>query len=191
MLLFVGLGNPGAKHAGNRHNIGFMAVDTIAKRHGFPPWRRRFQGVTAEGEIGGERVRLLLPETFMNESGRAVAEAVRHSPADVVAFLDWLQLPLGRVRVAQEGAGLGGHNGLRSIAAQMGEKYRQVRIGIGRPEAKDMVHDYVLDDFETHELGLVQATTGIIAEMAEYLVRGEYSSFEDKVRLALETAARK
>jgi peptidyl-tRNA hydrolase, PTH1 family len=191
MLLFVGLGNPGAKHAGNRHNVGFMAVDAIAKRHDFPPWRRRFQGVAAEGEIGGERVRLLLPETFMNESGRAVTEAVRHSPADVVAFLDWLQLPLGRVRVAQEGAGLGGHNGLRSITAQMGEKYRQVRIGIGRPEAKDMVHDYVLDDFETHELGLAQATTGIIAEMAEYLVRGEYSSFEDKVRLALEAAARK
>jgi PTH1 family peptidyl-tRNA hydrolase len=185
MLLFVGLGNPGAKHAGNRHNVGFMVVDAIAKRHGFPPWRRRFQGVVAEGEIGGERVRLLLPETFMNASGNAVAEAIRHSPAEIVAFVDWLQLPLGRVRVAKPGAGLGGHNGLRSMTAQIGNEYRQVRIGIGRPETKDMVHDYVLDDFEAHERGLVQAVTGAVAERAERLVRGEDSSFEDEVRLGL------
>jgi PTH1 family peptidyl-tRNA hydrolase len=185
MLLFVGLGNPGAKYAGNRHNVGFMVVDAIAKRHGFPPWRRRFQGVVADGDIGSERVRLLLPETFMNDSGNAVAEAIRHSPAEVVAFADWLQLPLGRVRVAKAGAGLGGHNGLRSMTAQIGDEYRQVRVGIGRPATKDMVHDYVLDNFEAHERGVVQAVTEIVAEKAERLVRGEDSSFEDDVRLGL------
>ena len=185
MLLFVGLGNPGARHVWNRHNVGFMAVDAIAKRHGFPPWRRRFQGVAAEAPLGGERVRLLLPETFMNESGRAVADAIRNAPSDVVVFVDWLQLPLGRVRVAK-GGGLGGHNGLRSITAQIGNEYRQVRIGIGRPESKDMVHDYVLDNFEAHELAWVEALTSTIAEKADLLVRGEDTLFENSVRFILE-----
>src|SRR6478752_821206 len=119
MLLFVGLGNPGAKHAGNRHNIGFVVVDAIAKRHGFPPWRRRFQGVATEATLGGERVLMLLPGTFMNESGRAVAEAVHFykSPlSEVVVFHDELDLPAGKVRV-KAGGGIAGHNGLRSITA--------------------------------------------------------------------------
>jgi PTH1 family peptidyl-tRNA hydrolase len=189
MLLFVGLGNPGAKHAGNRHNIGFMAVDAIAKRHGFPPWRRRFQGVVTEGLLGGETVQLLLPETFMNESGRSVAEALRQSKmlsTDVVVFLDWLQLSLAKVRVVEDG-GLGGHNGLRSITALVGNEYRQVRIGIGRPELKEMVHGYVLDDFEKDELVQVNALTRNIADNAELLVRGENSLFESKARIAADS----
>ena len=114
MLLFVGLGNPGEKYARNRHNVGFMAVDAIARRHGFPPWRRRFQGVAAEGPLGGERVQLLLPGTFMNESGQAVAEAMHFyklAPSDVVVFQDELELPPGKVRV-KTGGGIAGHNGL-------------------------------------------------------------------------------
>ena len=184
MLLFVGLGNPGTRYAKNRHNIGFMAVDAIARRHGFPPWRRRFKGVATEAPLGGERVRLLLPETFMNNSGQAVLEAIHNSPSDVVVFLDWLQLPLGKVRVTRSG-GLGGHNGLRSITAAIGNEYRQVRIGIGRPESKDMVHDYVLDDFEEQELDQVVTLVNVIAEKAELLARGEDLSFENDVRSAM------
>ena len=136
MLLFVGLGNPGARYAGNRHNIGFMAVEAIAKRHGFAPWRRRFQGVAAEGTLGGERVLLLLPGTFMNESGRAVgggrAFLQDRRSADIVVFHDEIDLPPGKVRV-KIGGGIAGHNGLRSITAHVGNDYRRVRIGIGHP----------------------------------------------------------
>ena len=139
MLLFVGLGNPGEEHAKNRHNIGFMAVMAIAKRHGFPPWRRRFQGVACEGALGGERAQLLLPGTFMNRSGRAVAEAVHFYKlglGDVVVFHDELDLPPSKVRV-KTGGGIAGHNGLRSISAHIGNDYRRVRIGIGHPGVKD------------------------------------------------------
>src|SRR5258706_406540 len=132
MLLFVGLGNPGAKYAGNRHNVGFMAVETIAKRHGLPPWRRRFQGVATEGPIGGVRVQLLLPGTFMNESGRAVSEAMHFykTPlSDIVVFHDELDLPPSKVRV-KVGGGIAGHNGLRSITEHIGNDYRRVRSGI-------------------------------------------------------------
>src|SRR5439155_25248176 len=130
MLLFVGLGNPGAKYAGNRHNVGFMAVDAVAKRHGLPPWRRRFQGVATEGPIGGTRVQLLLPGTFMNESGRAVSEALHFyklALSDVVVFHDELDLLPAKVRV-KTGGGVAGHNGLRSISAHIGNDYRRVRI---------------------------------------------------------------
>ena len=142
MLLFVGLGNPGAKHAGNRHNIGFMAVDAIAKRHGFAPWRRRFQGVATEGAIGGEKVLLLLPGTYMNESGRAVAEAMHFYKmplGDIVVFHDEIDLPPAKVRV-KIGGGNAGHNGLRSISAHIGNDYRRVRIGVGHPGDKELVH---------------------------------------------------
>ena len=175
MLLFVGLGNPGSRYAGNRHNVGFMAVDAIAKRHGFPPWRRRFQGVAAEGALGGERVQLLLPGTFMNESGRAVAEAMHFYKlplADVVVFHDELALPPGKVRV-KTGGGVAGHNGLRSITAHVGNDYRRVRIGIGHPGVKEMVYGYVLNDFSKAERDWVEALTGIVADNAELLARGE------------------
>jgi PTH1 family peptidyl-tRNA hydrolase len=188
MLLFVGLGNPGARHVWNRHNVGFMAVDAIAKRHGLTPWRRRFQGVAAEGPIGGERVQLLLPGTFMNESGRAVAEAMHFykSPlSDIVVFHDELDLPPGKVRV-KTGGGIAGHNGLRSISAHIGNDYRRVRIGIGHPGVKELVHGYVLSDFAKAERDWVEALTGIVADNAELLARGEDASFQNKVHLAMD-----
>jgi PTH1 family peptidyl-tRNA hydrolase len=188
MLLFVGLGNPGARHVWNRHNVGFMVVDAIAKRHGFPPWRRRFHGVTAEAALGGERVQLLLPGTFMNESGRAVAEAMHFyklALKDVVVFHDELDLPPGKLRM-KTGGGIAGHNGLRSISAHAGNEYRRVRIGIGHPGIKELVHGYVLTDFPKTERAWVEALTGIVADNAELLARGEDASFQNKVHLAMD-----
>ena len=188
MLLFVGLGNPGAKFAGNRHNVGFMAVEAIAKRHGLPPWRRRFQGVATEGPVGGVRVQLLLPGTFMNESGRAVAEAMHFykiALSDVVVFHDELDLPPGKVRV-KTGGGVAGHNGLRSITEHVGNDYRRVRIGIGHPGIKELVHGYVLNDFAKSERAWVEALIDVIAGNAELLARGQDSTFQNKVHLAMD-----
>jgi PTH1 family peptidyl-tRNA hydrolase len=187
MLLFVGLGNPGARHAGNRHNVGFMVVEAIAKRHGIGPWRRRFQGVAAEGTIGSERVQLLLPGTFMNESGRAVAEAAHFYKLglpEIVVFHDELDLPPGKVRV-KTGGGVAGHNGLRSISAHVGNDYRRVRIGIGHPGVKELVHPYVLSDFAKSDREWVDALCGVIADNAELLARGQDASFQNKVHLAM------
>jgi PTH1 family peptidyl-tRNA hydrolase len=187
MLLFVGLGNPGAKHAGNRHNIGFMVLQAIAKRHGFPPWRRRFQGVATEGTVGGERMLLLLPGTYMNESGRAVAEAqhfYKLGLGDIVVFHDEIELPPGKVRV-KAGGGIAGHNGLRSISAHVGNDYRRVRIGVGHPGVKDLVHPHVLSDFAKSERPWVEALCDIIADNAEMLAHGKDSSFQNKVHLAM------
>ena len=187
MVLFVGLGNPGASYAGHRHNVGFVIVQAIAKRHGHGPWRRRFQGVTAEGAIGGERVLLLLPGTFMNESGRAVAEAMNFYkvlPASSVVFHDELDLPPGKVRV-KTGGGVAGHNGLRSITSHIGNDYRRVRIGIGHPGAKELVHPYVLSDFAKNERGWVNTLTEVIADNAELLARAQDASFQNKVHLAM------
>jgi peptidyl-tRNA hydrolase, PTH1 family len=188
MLLFVGLGNPGAKHAANRHNIGFMAVDAIAKRHGFPPWRRRFQGVATEGTIGGEKVLLLLPGTYMNESGRAVGEAVHFyklALGDIAVFHDEIDLPPAKVRV-KTGGGVAGHNGLRSISAHVGNDYRRVRIGVGHPGDKDLVHAYVLNDFARDERAWVEALTGVMADNADLLAHGQDASFQNKVHLAMD-----
>ncbi|HXF88320.1 MAG TPA: aminoacyl-tRNA hydrolase [Xanthobacteraceae bacterium] len=187
MLLFVGLGNPGARYAGNRHNVGFMVVDAIRKRHELPMWRRRFQGVATEGPIGDERVLLLLPGTYVNESGRAVAEAARFykiALPQIVVFHDELDLPPGKVRV-KVGGGVAGHNGLRSITAHIGNDYRRVRIGIGHPGDKDLVQPYVLSDFGKEERAWVEALCGIIADNAELLVRGQDASFQNKVHLAM------
>src|SRR3954466_9759956 len=188
MRLFVGLGNPGPKFARNRHNVGFMAVDEIARRHGFAPWRRRFQGETSEGTLGTERVILLKPTTYMNDSGRSVQEAAsffKIAPGDVVVFQDELELPPGKVRV-KTGGGIAGHNGLRSITAHIGNDYRRVRIGIGHPGVKEMVHGYVLTDFPKAERDWVEALTGIVADNAELLARGEDPSFQNKVHLAMD-----
>ncbi|MBX6425675.1 MAG: aminoacyl-tRNA hydrolase [Variibacter sp.] len=188
MVLFVGLGNPGPRYAGNRHNIGFMAVDAIARRHCAGPWRRRFQGETAEGAIGGRRVLFLKPQTYMNESGRSVAEAVRFYKmplADVVVFYDELDLPPGKLRV-KVGGGNAGHNGLRSISAHVGNDYRRVRFGIGHPGAKELVQQYVLSDFAKSERGWVDAICDIVAEHAELLARGEDATFQNRVHLAME-----
>ncbi len=187
MLLFVGLGNPGARYAGNRHNIGFMAVDAIAKRHGFPPWRRRFQGVASEGTLGGERVLLLLPGTFMNESGRAVEEAAHFYKIGldgIVVFHDELDLPPGKLRI-KTGGGVAGHNGLRSISAHLGNEYRRARIGIGHPGVKELVHSYVLSDFAKSEQGWVDTMCEAVADNAALLAKGPDSSFQNKVHLAM------
>jgi peptidyl-tRNA hydrolase, PTH1 family len=187
MLLLVGLGNPGARYTGNRHNIGFMVVEEIAKRHGIGPWRRRFQGVACEGPIGGERVLLLLPGTYMNESGRAVAEAAQFYklvPGAISVFHDEIELPPGKVRV-KVGGGIAGHNGLRSISEHIGNDYRRVRIGVGHPGHKDLVEHYVLSDFAKSERPWVEALTGILADNAELLVRGQDASFQNKAHLAM------
>jgi peptidyl-tRNA hydrolase, PTH1 family len=187
MQLLVGLGNPGARHAANRHNIGFMVVQAIGKRHGIGPWRRRFQGVACEGPIDGERVLLLLPGTYMNESGRAVAEAARFyklAPGAVTVFHDEIDLVPGKVRV-KVGGGVAGHNGLRSITAHIGNDYRRVRIGVGHPGDKDLVHAYVLNDFAKSERPWVEALVGIIADNVELLARGADATFQNKVHLAM------
>jgi PTH1 family peptidyl-tRNA hydrolase len=188
MRLFVGLGNPGAKYAHNRHNIGFMAVDEIARRHGFAPWRRRFQGETAEGSLDGERVVLLRPTTFMNESGRAVQEAAgffKLAPGEVTVFQDELELPAAKVRV-KVGGGIAGHNGLRSISAHIGNDYRRVRLGIGHPGVKELVHGYVLSDFAKDERPWVQALCEAVAESAGLLTTDRDSTFQNKVHLAMQ-----
>jgi PTH1 family peptidyl-tRNA hydrolase len=188
MRLFVGLGNPGAKYAQNRHNIGFMAVDVIARRHGFAPWRRRFQGETSEGTLDRERVVLLKPATFMNESGRAVQEAANFfklAADDITVFQDEIELPAAKVRV-KIGGGIAGHNGLRSISAHVGNDYRRVRIGVGHPGVKDLVHAHVLSDFAKSERDWVDALRDIIADNAGLLAKGQDASFQNKVHLAMQ-----
>src|SRR5262249_15235724 len=166
MLLLVGLGNPGSQYASNRHNIGFMALDAIAKRNGIGPWRRRFQGVSAEGPLGGQRVLLLLPGTYMNESGRAGAAAAHFyklGHSDIVVFHDEIDLAPGKVRV-KTGGGVAGHNGLRSISAHIGNDYRRVRIGVGHPGVKSLVEGYVLSDFGKAEQPWVEALSPLIPD---------------------------
>jgi PTH1 family peptidyl-tRNA hydrolase len=188
MLLLVGLGNPGSRHSGNRHNIGFMVGQAIAKRHGILPWRRRFQGVAAEGMLDGRRVLLLLPGTYMNESGRAVAEAAHFyklGSADVVVVHDEIDLSPGKVRV-KTGGGIAGHNGLRSISLHIGNDYRRVRIGVGHPGVKDLVHSHVLDDFSKEERRWVEPLCETIADNAPLLAKGEDASFQNRVHLAMQ-----
>ncbi len=187
MLLFVGLGNPGPKYVGNRHNIGFMAVQAIARVNNITPWRRRFQGVSVEGVIGGDKTLLLLPGTYMNESGRAVAEALtfyKLSAADVVVFHDELELPPGKIRV-KTGGGNAGHNGLRSISAHVGNDYRRVRFGIGHPGDKKLVENYVLQDFAKDEWPWVEAICDMVADNAGLLIAGKDSTFANKVHLTM------
>ena len=188
MRLFVGLGNPGTKYAHNRHNIGFMAVDEIARRHGFAPWRRRFQGETSEGKLDAERVVLLRPATFMNESGRAVQEAANFfklGESEIVVFQDELELPPGKVRI-KVGGGIAGHNGLRSISAHIGNEYRRVRLGIGHPGVKELVHGHVLSDFAKSDRPWVMALCEAIADNAGLLVTQRDSTFQNKVHLAMQ-----
>src|ERR1700760_2447373 len=188
MRLFVGLGNPGSKYAHNRHNIGFMAVNEIARRHGFAPWRRRFQGMTSEGSIDQEKVILLRPETFMNESGRAVQEALNFFKLgvdDVVVFQDELELPPAKLRV-KVGGGIAGHNGLRSISAHIGNDYCRVRLGIGHPGVKEFVHHHVLSDFAKDDGAWVTALCEAVADSAGLLAAGQDASFQNKVHLTLQ-----
>jgi len=187
MLLFVGLGNPGPQYAGNRHNIGFMAVQAIARRHDIAPWRRKFQGVAVEGVIGAERMLLLLPGTYMNESGRAVQEAVsfyKLEPGQVTVFQDEAELGAGKVRV-KVGGGNAGHNGLRSISEHIGNDYRRVRLGVGHPGNKDLMERYVLQDFAKDEWPWVEALCDIVADNVGLLVEGKDSTFQNRVHLAM------
>jgi peptidyl-tRNA hydrolase, PTH1 family len=188
MHLFVGLGNPGARYAGNRHNIGFMAVEAVARRHGIGPWRRRFHGVACEGPVGSERTLLLLPGTFMNESGRAVGEAMHFYKlglTDVTVFHDELDLPPAKVRV-KIGGGVAGHNGLRSISSHIGNDYRRVRIGIGHPGVKELVHPHVLSDFAKSDRPWVEGVCEIMADNAELLAKGQDATFQNRVHLAMD-----
>jgi PTH1 family peptidyl-tRNA hydrolase len=188
MRLLVGLGNPGEKYKNNRHNIGFMAVEAIARRHGFPPWRRRFQGVATEGPLAGEKVLLLLPGTYMNESGNAVAEAAHFykiGMGDIVVFHDEIDLPAAKVRV-KTGGGIAGHNGLRSISSHIGNDYRRVRIGVGHPGVKELVHNHVLGDFAKAERPWVEALCDILADNAGLLAKGDDAGFQNKVHLAMQ-----
>jgi PTH1 family peptidyl-tRNA hydrolase len=188
MLLFVGLGNPGAKYAHNRHNIGFMAVDEIGRRHGFAPWRRRFGGETAEGTLERERVILLKPMTYMNDSGQAVQQAAaffKLAPNEITVFHDEIELPPAKLRV-KVGGGIAGHNGLRSISAHVGNEYRRVRLGVGHPGIKELVHGHVLNDFAKDERAWVDALREAIAEYAGLLATGRDSTFQNKVHLAMQ-----
>ena len=188
MLLFVGLGNPGPRYAGNRHNIGFMAVQAIARRHDISPWRRKFQGVAVEGAVAGERIVLLLPGKFMNESGRAVQEAANFyklEPGQVVVFHDEVELPPAKVRL-KKGGGNAGHNGLRSISAHIGNDYRRVRMGVGHPGDKTMMESYVLQDFAKDEWPWVETLCDLVADNAALLIEDKDSTFQNKVHLAMD-----
>lgn len=179
MKLFVGLGNPGAKYEKNRHNVGFMAVERIADAHGFSPWRKKFSGLVSEGSIGTERVVLLKPETFMNDSGRSVGEAQRFlkiPEGSVVVFHDELDLAPGKVKV-KLGGGNAGHNGLRSISAHIGNEYVRVRLGIGHPGSKDAVSPYVLNDFAKVERDWLEALLDALAKAAPHLAKGDDARF--------------
>jgi PTH1 family peptidyl-tRNA hydrolase len=189
MKLFVGLGNPGAEYAFNRHNVGFMAVDAIASVHNFPAWRKRFQGAAAEGKLGRESVLLLKPGTYMNESGRAVGEAVRFYKlelSDVVVFHDELDLAPGKVRV-KTGGGVAGHNGLRSLTAHIGNDYVRVRIGIGHPGSRELVTHHVLNNFLKADRDWLEALLGAIAEAAPDLARGASDKFQSFVAHAMQS----
>jgi peptidyl-tRNA hydrolase, PTH1 family len=192
--LLVGLGNPGARHAGNRHNVGFMAVDAIADAHGFAPWRSKFNGSVAEGRLGTERALLLKPETFMNLSGgaaRAAARFFKLGPEDIVVFHDELDLAPGRVRV-KTGGGSAGHNGLRSLDAHLGPGFTRVRIGIGHPGDKRLVTPHVLGDFAAADRDWLEPVLAGIAEGAPALARGDSAGFLNAVgrRLAPPKAPR-
>jgi len=188
MLLFAGLGNPGGKYQNNRHNVGFMAADAIARRHDFSPWSKKFQGLVAEGTIGGEKILLIKPQTFMNLSGQSVGEAMRFyklQPGDVTVFYDELDLLAGKVRV-KVGGGAGGHNGIRSLDQHIGNPYRRVRIGIGHPGVKELVHGHVLGDFAKADAEWLEPLLEAIAENADKLAKGDDSGFMNKVSLALQ-----
>ena len=190
MFLLVGLGNPGTKYAGNRHNIGFMAVDEIVRRHGFSTWRKRFHGEVSEGTLGLEKVLILKPLTYMNESGQSVGDAIRYldiEPERVIVIYDEIDLMAGKVRV-KLGGGAAGHNGIRSIIAHIGPHYTRVRLGVGHPGDKNLVHPHVLSDFAKADKAWLSPLLDAVAEYAPLLVEGGNGAFQNKVHLALHPA---
>lgn len=187
MLVFAGLGNPGAEYANNRHNVGFMAVGEIARRHSFFPWTKKFQAEIAEGRIGDEKILLVKPQTYMNLSGQSVAAALgfyKLEPSALTVFYDEIDLVAGKVRV-KTGGGAGGHNGIRSIDSHCGKDYRRVRIGVGHPGDREKVHGHVLGDFAKADRAWLEPLLDAIAENAGYIVRGDENGFMNKLSLAV------
>ncbi|HVY51233.1 MAG TPA: aminoacyl-tRNA hydrolase [Devosia sp.] len=188
MQLIVGLGNPGDKHARNRHNIGFLAVEEIAKRNGFPPFREKFKGLVAEGTIAGEKVLILKPQTWMNSSGESIEAAAQFykiPPTDITVVYDELDLLPGKARI-KRGGGNGGHNGLRSIDPRIGTDYRRVRLGIGHPGHKDRVMPWVLGDFSKADLDWLEPLLTTLADNAELLVKGDDNTLMNKLAIAVQ-----
>ncbi|MGH6763442.1 MAG: aminoacyl-tRNA hydrolase [Phyllobacterium sp.] len=188
MLLIAGLGNPGPRYAGNRHNIGFMAADAIHRRHGFSPWSKKFQAEISEGMLNGEKTLLIKPLTFMNLSGQAVGEAIRFyklAPADVLVIYDELDLTPGKVRI-KVGGGAGGHNGIKSIDAHIGKEYRRMRLGIGHPGVREMVTHHVLGDFAKADHEWLEPLLDGIAANADLLPKRDDAGFMNKLALALD-----
>ena len=186
MKIIAGLGNPGTQYAGNRHNIGFMAVDALQRLPSFAPWSKKFKAEISEGEIVGEKVLLMKPQTYMNLSGESVGEAMRFfklTPADIIAIHDELDLPAGRVRI-KTGGGHGGHNGLKSLDAHCGKDYRRLRLGIGHPGDKERVHGHVLGDFAKADRVWLDPLLDAIADNAAMLVKAEDSQLMNKLALA-------
>lgn len=185
-FLLIGLGNPGKPYAANRHNIGFIAADAIAERYGFSAWAKKFQGQMAEGSIGGQKIFLLKPHTYMNLSGESAAQAARFYKIPltrIIALHDELDLPPGKLRV-KRGGGAGGHNGLKSLDAHLGVDYLRVRIGIGHPGDKDQVSDYVLSDFTKAEKAAAADMAQAIAQYVNLLLEGHEPEFMNKITLA-------
>ncbi len=192
MLLLAGLGNPGPKYAGNRHNIGFMAVDEIVRRHGFARFRTRFHALVATGNIAGRKVMAMKPMTFVNDSGRAIGAALRFhklAPAELVVVYDELDLEPGKLRV-KRGGGHAGHKGLRSLDAHIGPDYWRVRIGIGHPGDKRLVESYVLKDFTRQERPRFRRLVAAIAEAWPWVVAGHETRFMNKVVTLIEPPRR-
>jgi PTH1 family peptidyl-tRNA hydrolase len=187
MLILAGLGNPGPKYEKNRHNVGFMAADAIARRWGVGPWRTRFGGLAAEGSVDGARALLVKPLTWYNESGRTVGEAMRFfklQPADVIVFYDEIDLAPGRFRM-KTGGGAAGNNGIRSVTAAIGEDFRRARIGTGHPGHKDLVHGYVLSDFHKADRVWLEPLLDAVADALPFAARGDDDRYQAEVmRLA-------
>ena len=191
MLVFAGLGNPGAKYQNNRHNVGFMAADAIHRRHSFSPWSKKFYAEIAEGTIDGEKIILIKPQTFMNLSGQSVGEALRFYKLELSAltvFYDEIDLTEGKLRI-KTGGGAGGHNGIRSIDGHVGNAYRRVRIGVGHPGVKEMVQHHVLGDFDKVDREWLEPLLAAIADNAAMIARGDDSGFMNKASLAVQGKA--
>lgn len=191
MQIIVGLGNPGAEYRNNRHNIGFMAIDAIAERHNYPPFKAKFNGLIADGSIDGNRVLLLKPQTFMNNSGDCVSKAAKFykfETSDIIVIYDELDLTPGKVRV-KIGGGTGGHNGLRSISPAIGESYKRVRLGIGHPGHKELVTRHVLGDFAKADAEWLTPLLDEIGREAGHLIKGDDAGFMNKLALALQQSA--
>jgi peptidyl-tRNA hydrolase, PTH1 family len=187
MLLFAGLGNPGTKYARNRHNFGFMAADAIADRNSFSPWSKKFRAEISEGTLGGEKILLIKPQTFMNLSGESVGEALRFYKiplGDLTVIYDELDLAPARARIKVDG-GHGGHNGIKSIDAHCGKAYRRLRLGIGHPGAKELVHNHVLGDFAKADHDWLDPFLAAIGDNADLLAKGDDAGFLNKLSVAV------